>query len=175
MSPRSPFRPRGERRHARPPRRAPALCRYRPVPKDPEELKAKVLAGLRAATMLPEHAEIVSVWSTRLEYGYPVPYVERNMHMHTADKALRKMHIWSRGRFGSWKYEVTLAQRSAASRAPVPLLFMMALLLLLLRRRLLLRRLVGTLPFAGCQPGPLVHARGGCGGRHALRRERRGP
>ena len=26
--------------------------------------------------------------------------------MHAADKALRELGIWSRGRFGSWKYEV---------------------------------------------------------------------
>jgi len=80
--------------------------KYRPVPKSKEELEAKVLEGLRKATMLPEDSKIESVWSTRLEYGYPVPYVERNMHMHKADHALRQMHIWSRGRFGSWKYEV---------------------------------------------------------------------
>lgn len=56
--------------------------------------------------MLPVDALVESIWSKRLERGYPVPYVERNMHMHIADKALRDMHIWSRGRFGSWKYEV---------------------------------------------------------------------
>ena len=56
--------------------------------------------------MLPADAKIASTWDTRLEYGYPVPYVERNMHVHAADAALRKHGVWSRGRFGSWKYEV---------------------------------------------------------------------
>ena len=56
--------------------------------------------------MLPEKASVASVWDKRLEYGYPVPYVERNMHVHAADEALRRHGIWSRGRFGSWKYEV---------------------------------------------------------------------
>ena len=37
--------------------------------------------------MLPEKASIASVWDKRLEYGYPVPYVERNMHVHAADEA----------------------------------------------------------------------------------------
>ena len=35
-----------------------------------------------------------------------MPYVERNMHVHAADAALRQHGVWSRGRFGSWKYEV---------------------------------------------------------------------
>jgi len=80
--------------------------RHRPVPKDPEELKRVVIDGLQRAGMLPREATIVSTWSKRLEYGYPVPYVERNMHLHAADNELRNLGIWSRGRFGSWKYEV---------------------------------------------------------------------
>ena len=38
--------------------------------------------------MLPEKASVASVWDKRLEYGYPVPYVERNMHVHAADEAI---------------------------------------------------------------------------------------
>ena len=71
-----------------------------------ERLRARVIADLRKSGMLPPNASIASVWDTRLEYGYPVPYVERNMHVHAADAALRALGIWSRGRFGSWKYEV---------------------------------------------------------------------
>ena len=39
--------------------------------------------------MLPQKASVASVWDKRLEYGYPVPYVERNMHVHAADEAPR--------------------------------------------------------------------------------------
>ncbi|KAL1530285.1 hypothetical protein AB1Y20_001196 [Prymnesium parvum] len=73
---------------------------------DRAALRARVIEGLHMSGMLPRNATIVSVWDTRLEYGYPVPYVERNMHVHAADKALRQLGVWSRGRFGSWKYEV---------------------------------------------------------------------
>ena len=66
-----------------------------------ERLRARVIADLRKSGMLPPNASIASVWDTRLEYGYPVPYVERNMHVHAADAALRALGIWSRGRFGS--------------------------------------------------------------------------
>jgi protoporphyrinogen oxidase len=67
-----------------------------------ERLRARVIADLRKSGMLPPNASIASVWDTRLEYGYPVPYVERNMHVHAADAALRALGSWSRGRFGSW-------------------------------------------------------------------------
>ncbi|OUW44979.1 MAG: hypothetical protein CBD47_09475 [Synechococcus sp. TMED187] len=80
-----------------------------------ERLRARVIADLRKSGMLPPNASIASVWDTRLEYGYPVPYVERNMHVHAADAALRALGIWSRGRFGSWKYEVANQVPSAAA------------------------------------------------------------
>ena len=69
-------------------------------------LRERVVHDLKLSGMLPQNASIASVWDMRLEYGYPVPYVERNMHVHAADEALRRHGIWSRGRFGSWKYEV---------------------------------------------------------------------
>mmetsp|Transcript_55662 Transcript_55662/g.121179 ORF Transcript_55662/g.121179 Transcript_55662/m.121179 type:complete len:1186 (+) Transcript_55662:218-3775(+) len=80
--------------------------KHRKVPSSSAELRKAVLDGLYHSGMLPKDARIITIWDKRLEYGYPVPYVERNMHVHAADAALRKHGIWSRGRFGSWKYEV---------------------------------------------------------------------
>ena len=108
-------------------------------PVDEQDLIRQVIAGLHRGGMLPKDASIVSTWSKRLEYGYPVPYVEpcmhvlttapfphrygypvpyveRNMHVHTADMALRNLGIWSRGRFGSWTYEVRTFQTTRACR-----------------------------------------------------------
>merc|ERR1711916_123324 len=65
-----------------------------------------VIEGLMHATVLPRDANIVSRWQARKEYGYPVPYVERDTHVHRANDELLKLAIWSRGRFGNWKYEV---------------------------------------------------------------------
>lgn len=50
--------------------------------------------------------EIVSVYHRRLEKGYPTPHVDRDAVLKTALPDLKKMNVWSRGRFGAWKYEV---------------------------------------------------------------------
>ncbi len=42
----------------------------------------------------------------RLEHGYPTPSVERDGVLVDALPFLRQYNIWSRGRFGSYKYEV---------------------------------------------------------------------
>jgi len=80
--------------------------KHRAVPSSREKLREMVKDGLLRSGMLPADAKIITIWDKRIEYGYPVPYVERNMHVHAADHELRKLGIWSRGRFGSWKYEV---------------------------------------------------------------------
>jgi len=42
----------------------------------------------------------------RLEHGYPTPSLERDGVLEKALPWLRQSGIWSRGRFGSYKYEV---------------------------------------------------------------------
>ncbi|ABB37017.1 amine oxidase [Oleidesulfovibrio alaskensis G20] len=77
-------------------------------PEDLSSLMDKTVQGLVNTAMLDEaHRDlIVSRWSIAVDYGYPVPTLER-------DGALRTLHPWleehgisSRGRFGGWKYEV---------------------------------------------------------------------
>lgn len=96
--------------------------KHRVVPKSRKKLRGMVKDGLIRSGMMPADATIVTMWDMRLEYGYPVPYVERNMHVHEADHELRKLGIWSRGRFGSWKYEVGNQVREARACALTPCL-----------------------------------------------------
>jgi len=66
----------------------------------------KVIDGLKKAKLLPNECEIISKWQQREVYGYPVPYFERDNHVHALDSFLLPLNIHSRGRFGGWKYEV---------------------------------------------------------------------
>jgi hypothetical protein len=42
----------------------------------------------------------------RLEHGYPTPSLARDGALAQALPWLRERGVWSRGRFGSYKYEV---------------------------------------------------------------------
>jgi hypothetical protein len=50
--------------------------------------------------------EIVSVYHRKFHHGYPTPRLERDGILKEALPWLRELDIWSRGRFGSYKYEV---------------------------------------------------------------------
>ena len=50
--------------------------------------------------------QIVSRYHRRLEYGYPVPFLKREELLTTVQPWLESKQIYSRGRFGGWRYEV---------------------------------------------------------------------
>jgi protoporphyrinogen oxidase len=76
-------------------------------PVDAEQLRGSVLDGLRRTRLLPENAEIVSVWTYRAPYGYPTPSLGRTRILEQLHSSLDALDIYSRGRFGGWKYEVS--------------------------------------------------------------------
>ena len=49
---------------------------------------------------------VVTSWHRHLEYGYPVPTLERDSTLAEIQPILESNGIYSRGRFGGWKYEV---------------------------------------------------------------------
>lgn len=67
-------------------------------------LKEEVIRGAVAAQLVPAGAEIVDIWERFERYGYPVPSLGRDAGTAIL-KTLEDKGIYSRGRFGAWRYE----------------------------------------------------------------------
>jgi protoporphyrinogen oxidase len=78
---------------------------YKPV--DPDRLVEDTIAGCLRTGLISSRDDIVSVWSYRAGHGYPTPTVDRDEILGDLLPALRAREVFSRGRFGAWKYEVS--------------------------------------------------------------------
>jgi protoporphyrinogen oxidase len=65
-----------------------------------------VIAGLVSAGVLESAGQVTHVWTHRTEHGYPTPTLNRDEIVNKALAALGSANIFSRGRFGAWRYEV---------------------------------------------------------------------
>jgi protoporphyrinogen oxidase len=86
------------------------MCEVSESPEKPVDSKTvveDVVQGLINCKLITAGDEIVSRWNTRLEYGYPTPWKGRDEVLDPVNRALTGMDIYSRGRFGTWKYEVS--------------------------------------------------------------------
>ena len=72
------------------------------------------IRGLVNAGMIKEEDrnDIVDTWVFHAKYSYPTPSVERDAILSQAIPFLEKHDIYSRGRFGMWKYEVSNTDHS---------------------------------------------------------------
>ncbi|OBT66393.1 hypothetical protein VE03_04916 [Pseudogymnoascus sp. 23342-1-I1] len=75
-------------------------------PVDQENLLRDSIQGLINTKMIKEEDEIVSTYHRRFDHGYPTPSLEREGVLKQLLPALEASGIYSRGRFGSWRYEV---------------------------------------------------------------------
>jgi protoporphyrinogen oxidase len=57
------------------------------------------------AALGADPARLVSTWVRPVPMGYPVPTLGRDDVLHEVDDALRAAGVYSRGRFGGWRYE----------------------------------------------------------------------
>lgn len=71
-----------------------------------EGLEDAVLRGLRAAGLLEDWVPIVSQHTIDIEYAYPIPTLRRDAALSVVQPWLMQHGIYSRGRFGSWRYEL---------------------------------------------------------------------
>ncbi len=78
-------------------------------PVDAATVVETTIQGLINCGMLKEEdrKDIVSTWTYHAKYSYPTPSVERDGILAQAIPFLEKHEIYSRGRFGMWKYEVS--------------------------------------------------------------------
>ncbi len=78
------------------------------LPVDSSKLNSSVLAGLRATGLISEEqSAVVSTWAYRAGHGYPTPFLGRDAVLAEIHSALESKGVFSRGRFGGWKYEVS--------------------------------------------------------------------
>ena len=75
-------------------------------PVDRANLLKDSIQGLINTEMLKPTDEIVSTYHRAFDHGYPTPSLERDGVLKDLLPKLQEKDIWSRGRFGSWKYEV---------------------------------------------------------------------
>jgi protoporphyrinogen oxidase len=81
-----------------------SYSRHKPTAR--EGLEAEVEAGLRAAGVVDNQPAVTSMHLEDIPYAYPVPTLERDEALRAIQPWLMEQNIYSRGRFGSWKYEI---------------------------------------------------------------------
>lgn len=65
------------------------------------------LESARRIGLIPPTSRVVSTLHRRFEYGYPTPFIGRDRLLEKMQPVLESYNIYSRGRFGGWKYEVS--------------------------------------------------------------------
>lgn len=72
------------------------------------KIVAETIAGLINSKMITDEDKslIVSEHLIDIDYSYPIPTIKRDNALRTILPYLEDNHIYSRGRFGFWKYEV---------------------------------------------------------------------
>jgi protoporphyrinogen oxidase len=78
---------------------------HRPV--DQEHLLERVIQGLLATRLIERREDIVSTWKYRARAGYPTPGLGRDAALAKILPFFEAKSVYSRGRFGLWKYEVS--------------------------------------------------------------------
>lgn len=76
-------------------------------PVDRQQLIEQTIDALIEDQMIGSRDEVVSTFHMPFEYGYPTPSLERDDVLKELHPYLEARHLYSRGRFGAWKYEVS--------------------------------------------------------------------
>jgi protoporphyrinogen oxidase len=74
--------------------------------RDRGALDQDVIDGLLATGLIDEGVPIASMHTIDIEYAYPIPTLDRDKALAVIQPWLMEREIYSRGRFGSWRYEI---------------------------------------------------------------------
>lgn len=67
----------------------------------------QVIQGAIKAKMIKTKNDVINTWQHQETHGYPTPFLDRDKIVSWLLTILEKQGIYSRGRFGAWKYEVS--------------------------------------------------------------------
>lgn len=81
-----------------------SYSRYKPESR--AGLEDRVEKGLRASGVIDGRPRIASTHVIDIDYAYPVPTLRRDSALEVIQPWLMAHDIYSRGRFGSWRYEI---------------------------------------------------------------------
>src|SRR5262249_54481332 len=82
------------------------VCTSMARPADVSSIVRDVQNALHKLPFIPREPQIETVFHASSPYAYAVPTLGRDDVLHAVQRTLRSLDIWSRGRFGGWKYEV---------------------------------------------------------------------
>lgn len=74
-------------------------------PVDCSRLLDEALTGFYNTRLIERNDTIVSMWTYCADYAYPTPFLRRDEVITKYLAQLKQHNIYSRGRFGAWKYE----------------------------------------------------------------------
>lgn len=74
--------------------------------KIPSELKEEIVDGLIKLGFIKNKKQVNHITTFSRDYAYPIPTLDRDKILEKIHKFLIKYKVFSRGRFGGWKYEV---------------------------------------------------------------------
>jgi protoporphyrinogen oxidase len=80
---------------------------------DRDKLIEDTIKGMLNTQLIDSKEAVVSTWQYTTEYGYPIPCSDRNGILEEVLPAMEELGVYSRGRFGAWKYEVSNQDHSA--------------------------------------------------------------
>ncbi len=75
-------------------------------PVDSEKIVQDVIEGALNTKLIHSRNQIHHTWKAWIDKGYPTPSLDRNQLLFPVLSDLKANQIYSRGRFGAWRYEV---------------------------------------------------------------------